>query len=282
MRTVLSRLRPVFNADGGGGGGGGGDNTGGGSTWSAPQGFPQEFVGANAEESYGKLLAGYSDLSTRFGGMREKLSKMPAALEKPELYAFAPDDKLKPFFGDLDNNPAFASARNAAHKHGLSQDQFAGFIADVYSPLVDQGVLASPFNPENELKSYQAAFSFDGKGLQESLAANETFAKGLTGQLQGIPADMKPDIDAMLLGLTDTAAGNALLKAISGRLADSGIRISGQGGGQGALTAEDLKKLDGDPRIDPRNRDHQDPAQRFDESLRKQYDEAYTRLYPSR
>ena len=48
------------------------------------------------------------------------------------------------------------------------------------------------------------------------------------------------------------------------------------------MTAEDLKKLDGDPRIDPRNRDHQDPAKRFDESLRKQYDEAYTRLYPSR
>jgi len=272
------RWQRLFNSEGGGGGGGG--NEGGG--WTAPQGLPSEFAGASADETLGKLLGGYTDLNTRFGGMREKLSKMPSAPEKPDMYTFEPGDNLKPFFGDIAKDPAFASARTAAHKHGLSQEQFAGFISDVYSPLVEQGVLSAPFDPAGELKTFSSATGLDVKGTQEALVANETFAKGLSAQLKDVPEALKNDVNGMLMALTDTAAGNVLLRALSGRLGENGIRISGDGGQQGALTADDLKKLDTDPRIDPRNRDHKDPNQRFDESLRKQYDEAYARLYPTR
>lgn len=273
------RWQRLFNSEGGGGGGGGGNESG---AWSPPQGLPSEFAGASADETLGKLLGGYTDLNTRFGGMREKLSKMPSAPEKPEMYSFEPGDNLKPFFGDLAKDPAFASARTAAHKHGLSQEQFAGFISDVYSPLVEQGVLSSPFDPAGELKTFSSATGLDVKGTQEALVANETFAKGLSAQLKDVPEALKNDVNGILMALTDTAAGNVLLRALSGRLGENGIRISGDGGQQGALTADDLKKLDTDPRIDPRNRDHKDPNQRFDESLRKQYDEAYARLYPTR
>ncbi|MGI8390220.1 hypothetical protein [Brucella anthropi] len=280
MRNLLLRYRPVFNADGGGGGNGDGGNGDGG--WSAPQGLPSEFAGSNADETLGKLLGGYTDLNNRFGGMRDKLSKMPAAPEKPDMYTFEPGDNLKPFFGDIAQDPAFASARNAAHKHGLSQEQFAGFISDVYSPLVEQGVLAAPFDPASELKTFQSATGLDQRATQEALVASETFAKGLINQLKDVPETLKNDVSAMLLGMTDTAAGNVLLRALSGRLSENGIRVEGNGGGEGALTAEDLKKLDSDPRIDPRNRDHEDPKKRFDEGLRKRYDEAYNRLFPSR
>lgn len=280
MRNLLLRYRPVFNADGGGGGNGDGGNGDGG--WSAPQGLPSEFAGSNADETLGKLLGGYNDLNNRFGGMRDKLSKMPAAPEKPDMYTFEPGDNLKPFFGDIAQDPAFASARNAAHKHGLSQEQFAGFISDVYSPLVEQGVLAAPFDPASELKTFQSATGLDQRATQEALVASETFAKGLINQLKDVPETLKNDVSAMLLGMTDTAAGNVLLRALSGRLSENGIRVEGNGGGEGALTAEDLKKLDSDPRIDPRNRDHEDPKKRFDEGLRKRYDEAYNRLFPSR
>ncbi|HCJ71018.1 hypothetical protein [Agrobacterium pusense] len=272
------RWQRLFNSEGGGGGGGGNES----GAWSPPQGLPSEFAGASADETLGKLLGGYTDLNTRFGGMREKLSKMPSAPEKPDMYSFEPGDNLKPFFGDLAKDPAFASARTAAHKHGLSQEQFAGFISDVYSPLVEQGVLSAPFDPAGELKTFSSATGLDNKGTQEALVANETFAKGLSAQLKDVPEALKNDVNGMLMALTDTAAGNVLLRALSGRLAENGIRISGDGGPQGALTADDLKKLDTDPRIDPRNRDHKDPNQRFDESLRKQYDEAYARLYPTR
>ncbi|MFK0330902.1 hypothetical protein ACIQUB_07240 [Rhizobium sp. NPDC090275] len=281
MRDLLSRLRPVFDGEGGGSGGGGGDGGGGGG-WSAPQGLPSEFSGASADEALGKLLGGYNDLNTRFGGMREKLSKMPSAPEKADLYTFEPGENLKPFFGDLSQDPTFASARNAAHKHGLSQEQFAGFISDVYSPLVEQGVLAKPFDPAGEIKSFQTATGMDATRTQEALVASETFAKGLTSQLKDVPEALKEDVNALLIGMTDTAAGNVLLRALSGRLGESGIRVSGDGGGNGPLTMDDLRKLDTDPRIDPKNRDHKDASQRFDPDLRRRYDDAYNRLSSNR
>lgn len=265
--------------DAGGGGGGGGND---GGAWSAPEGLPSEFSGASADEALGKLLGGYTDLNTRFGGMREKLSKMPSAPEKAEMYTFEPADNLKPFFGDLSQDKYFEAAKSAAHKHGLSQDQFAGFVSDIYSPLVEQGLISAPFDPATELKSFSTATGMDNKATHEALTANETFANGLTAQLKDVPESMKNDVGALLVGLTDTAAGNVLLRALSGRLAENGIRIGGEGGQQGDLTADDLKKLDADPRIDPRNRDHKDPNQRFDEDLRKRYDAAYQRLHPNR
>lgn len=285
-RFMWMRL-PVFDAGGGGSGGGGGDagasgDGGAGGGWSAPQGLPSEFSGTNADEALGKLLGGYNDLNNRFSGMREKLSKMPSAPDKADLYTFEPGDKLKPYFGNLAENQAFTHARTAAHKYGLSQEQFAGFIADTYTPMVEAGLLAAPFDPAGELKSFQTALGLDQKGAAEALTATDAFAKGLSSQLKDVPAALKNDVDALLAGLTDTAAGNVLLRAMSSRLSESGIRIAGQGGAAGELTADDLKRLDGDPRIDPRNRDHADVAKRFDETLRKQYDDAYARLYPSR
>ncbi|ASY69381.1 hypothetical protein [Sinorhizobium fredii] len=289
MRYPFNRFLPVFNAadagggtgDGGAGNGGTGDGGGNGG-WAPPQGLPAEFAGSSADEALSKLIGGYSDLNTRFGGLREKLSKMPAAPEKPDMYTFEPGDNLKPFFGDFAQNPAFSSAREAAHKHGLSQEQFAGFISDVYSPLVEQGVLEAPFDPVKEIKGFQTATGLDTKGAQEALIAAETFAKGLTGQLKDVPEALKADVEAHLMSLTDTAAGNVLLRALAGRLGENGIRISGDPGGQGQLTAADLAKLDADPRIDPRNRDHKDPGQRFDPDLRKRYDDAYARLHSGR
>lgn len=47
----------------------------------------------------------------------------------------------------------------------------------------------------------------------------------------------------------------------------------------GALTKEDLEKLDKDPRIDPNNENHANPKQRYDPHLRKEYDDAYARLF---
>lgn len=291
MQHLLSRFERLFSdAAAGTGGdqsgtGGQGDSgqagNGGQGSWKAPEGLPQEFAGANADEALGKLLGGYNDLNNRFGGMREKLSKMPAPPEKPEAYAFQPSDGLKDYFGDLSADPVYGAAQKAAHKYGMSQEQFAGFINDTFGPLAQEGLLLKPYNPENEIKSYMEATGLDAKAASTALDSNMVFAKGIAEQLQ-IPDKFKTDVQATLMGLTDTAVGNALLAGIANRLGDVGIRVGGQGGAAGALTKEDLKALDQDPRIDPRNREHADPAKRFDEGLRKRYDEAYQRLYPSR
>ena len=135
-----------------------------------------------------------------------------------------------------------------------------------------------PFNPAKEIKTFQSAYGLDGAGTQAALVEAEGFAKGLTAQLK-VPEAMKEGVGALLLGLTDTAEGNILLRALSSRLSENGIRVSGEGGQQGSLSAADLAKLDTDPRIDPRNRENKDPAKRFDPDLRKRYDAAYDQIH---
>ena len=73
-----------------------------------------------------------------------------------------------------------------------------------------------------------------------------------------------------MVALADTATGNFLLQGLSARLQENGIRI----GGESVLTRADLKNLDSDPRIDPRNRDHLGKDRRYGEDLRKRYDAA--------
>ena len=279
----MGLLLPLWNTGGeqsgaGGGDGGQGGGQGGGTPWAAPEGFPKDFIGATAEESYGKLAAGYTDLNTRFGGMRDKLATLPAPPKTHDDYTFQPDDKMKPYFGDLGKDPVFGTFKQSAHKNGLSQGQFDGVLKDVYGMMTEKGMLAEPFNPMKEIETFEKSMGYDRQKTTEAFTANETFAKGILGQLKGVPDAIKPQVEAALASLTDTAAGNVFLGALASRLSESGIRIAGDAAG-GAMTKADLDKLGGDPRIDPVNRDSQDPAKKFDPDLRKKYDDAYKLLH---
>lgn len=255
-----------------------GEGTGvGAGTWTPPEGIPAEFVGSSADETLAKLLPAYTETHSRAEGLRTKVAQMPTRPDTSDAYTFDPGDKLKPWFGDLNSDPIWGHTRKAAHEAGLSQDQLQKFVSGVYGPMVDEGLLATPYDPATELKTFMSESGLDQNGVEQALLNNEAFAKGLSSQLKGVSENMKPEIQALLVSLSDTAAGNVLLRALSGRLAENGIRISGESGGNGVLTAEDVKKLHTDPRIDPRNRNHSDPDKRFDEDLRKRYDEACNR-----
>lgn len=271
---LMNSVRPFFEGEGAGGGGTGG--TGGtGGEWKAPDGLPAEFAGKDPAETVGKLFTGYQQLNTRFEGLRTDLAKRPAAPGKPEEYTFNPSDKVKPFFPDAANNKFLGHAKTVFHKHGIPDQAFGGIIGDMYEGLLEAGVLTSPFDPKSEVTSFAKAFGLDVAGATTALTEADTFAKGLLGQLKDIPADLKEGVEATMASLTDTAAGNALLRALSARLADSGIRVPSDSTGNpnGPLGDDDLNKLTADPRIDPRNRNHADVNRRFDETLRKRYDE---------
>lgn len=279
MKNLLEKyLRPP--REGEGGGSGGGDGGGGGDAWTAPAGLPAELAGTTADETLAKILPAFNEANTRADGLREKLSKAPAAPKSVDEYTFEPGDKLKPYFGDLATDPAWKAARNAAFENGIGAEQLSKFVSGVYEPMIEQGLLSPPFDPGKELKSFAEAGGFDREGATAALTEAETFANGLAGQLKGVPDTLKSDVEALLVSMTDTAAGNYLLRGLSGRLAENGIRIAGEGGDAGELTAEDLKTLDKDPRIDPTNRGNKDKDKRYDEDLRKRYDEAYRRLNP--
>jgi hypothetical protein len=270
---LFERIGPFFDvADAGGGGG-----NGGGEAWAAPEGLPAEFAGTTADETLSKLLPAFNDVNGRVEGLRTKLAQMPARPDTADAYSFEADDKLKPWLGDLKDNPAWDHARKAAFEAGLSQDQLQKFIGGVYGPMADAGMLSTPFDPAAEVNSFMTASGMDRTAATTALQNTEAFANGLGAQLKGVPESMKADVQALLVSMTDTAAGNFLLQALSGRLSENGIRVSGEGGSQGVLSDEDVKQLHSDPRIDPRNRNHPDPDKRFDEELRKRYDEACNR-----
>lgn len=275
MRILLDKYGALRAPEGGGGDGGGGNGN-----WSAPEGVPEQYRGASADETLGKLLGGYGELNTRAEGLRTKLAGLPKAPDRPELYEYTPSDRLKPFFGDLATNPAFGLFRSAAHKHGIPQAAFAGILEDVYGPMAEKGLLPAPLDPMRELQTFSSELGLDKAGAQKALTDADAFAKGLSAQLKDVPEKMREQVNDLLLGLTDTAAGNVLLRALSGRLAENGIRIGGDGNAAGEITAADLKKLDADPRIDPQNTNHPDVNKRFDPDLRKRYDDAYRRLAP--
>lgn len=266
---LFQRIGPVFDtADEGASGGAGGD------AWTPPEGIPADYIGTTADETLSKLLPAFTDVNTRFEGMRTKLAQMPTRPDDPSAYSFEPDDKLKPWFGELDKNPAWEHARKAAFEAGMSADQLQKFIGGTYGPMADAGMLSKPFDPAAEVSSFMKASGMDANAATQALKNSEAFATGLASQLKGVPESMKPEVDALLVSMTDTAAGNFLLQALSGRLNENGIRVGGEGGNQGELTDEDVKRLHTDPRIDPRNRSHPDPDKRYDPELRARYDVA--------
>jgi hypothetical protein len=246
------------------------------SGWTPPAGIPADYLGSTADETLARLLPAFTEAQSRAEGLRQKLSTLPKAPDTVDGYTFEPDDKLKPYFSDLSQNKAWDFARAAAKEVGLSPEQLQKFVGGVYGPMVDAGLLAPPYDPQTEVQTFQTSMGLDRTQTVAALKEAEAFASGLAGQLKGVPEAMRPDVNAMLASLTDTAAGNALLRALSARLAENGIRIAGQGGTT-ALTDADVQKLHSDPRIDPRNRDHADPNRRFDPDLRARYDEASNR-----
>lgn len=243
--------------------------------WTPPQGVtvPAEFLGTDANDTLSKLASGYGALNTRAEGLRTELGKKGSAPAKPEDYTFTPGEKIAPYFGDVAKNPALAAARTAAHKHGIPQQAFEGFINDVYGSLAEGGALAAPYSAKGEIESYGKAYGLAGADITKAFTENEAFANGLSNQLMAdVPQDMQASARAELAALTDTAGGQALLRALQGRLNQNGIRIAGAGGAQGAMTKEEAEQLGGDPRIDPKNEGHRDPNMRFDPELRKRYD----------
>ncbi len=276
-RFLLGSVAPVWEGEGGGAGGGaGGAGAGGGAgEWKAPEGLPPELVGKDASETLGKVWAGYGELSSRAEGLRTQLAQRPGPGKSPDEYTFLPDEALKPYFPDVAKDPILPFAREAFHKAGVPAAAFQPIISEIYNKAIAAGVLQAPYSPAAEIQTFMEKSGVADKAMaQQQLGEAEQFATGLAKQLQ-VPQGMEKDAEAVLVALTDTAAGNIVLRSLMARLKTSGINIplDSTAVNNGPPSEDELNSLGADPRIDPRNRNHSDPNQRFDEALRKRYDE---------
>lgn len=271
------KFLPVFAPEDGSGVAEGADtNDPGNQAWAPPEGvsIPEDMLGTNADETIGKLVEGYNTLNGRVDGMRTQLAQKPSAPKTPDEYAFEFADTAKPYLDKFDDNPMAPITRQAAHKYGLSQEQVNGFIGEVFSNAGENGLLLAPLDAAKEVNSYKSLAKLDDEAVTQDFAANESFAKGLLGQLKSMPADetIRMEAEAIMMSMTDTAAGNFLLKALSGRLAESGFTTTGEGEDeQGNFTREQLKELANDPRVDPK-------SPKYDKTLRAKFDAAYAKL----
>lgn len=120
-----------------------------------PEGFPDEYWdaeknGVNAQalwDSVQKQEKIAKDLRAKMGKGEHKPP------EKADQYKFDPSEKAAEFIKDDD--PLVAAAKEIAHKHGLSQDQYAGFMAEISDRMVD--IANEMGDPENATEEQKAA-----------------------------------------------------------------------------------------------------------------------------
>lgn len=224
-----------------------------------PDGFDKTFAGTSDRETIDKLWTGLAD--ARKGSQPGK--------EEDYVLADLPE-ALKPLFAKADD-PLYASARKAAAEAGIPVNAFNSFVTKAFGPLAEAGKLAAPFEPLKEIETFAKAVGLnaaDKPGIAKEIGDLDAFATGLAAQLK-VPAE----VAAEFTSLADTASGLQLLRALKGRLADAGFRLDGGAAAAAAWSKEDLKKLAGDPRIDP-------SSPKYDREFRQKYDEAYRKAFP--
>lgn len=247
--------------DGGAPDGGAGD--GGASAPYRPDGLPESYHGENDQETIDRLYGAVK-------GFRDEKAKLPPVPKDIGEYAYEPSDALKPYLGGEGSDPLLDSFKAAAFKNKIPASVLGDMIEETFRPLIEGGAFPEPYNPEKETKRIGEYLGLDGKDeIAGAWEDAKGWAKGLAAQMgDKAPEAVKGELNA----LAETAEGVMLIRHLQGLFAEKGLSVGGQEGGAGGLTKADLKRLDADERIDPN-------SQKFDPDLRKQYDDAYRRLF---
>jgi len=253
--------------------------------WTPPEFVPEAFRKGSAEETLAELAKGYTETEKRAEGLRTKLAGMEKTAPPKEAseYTFEPSEALKPFFpeGEL-TGKMLDAAKQAAHSVGIPSDKFGEFVENFHKPLIEAGLIPAPINPTQELANVGKVLGVEGQALSEQVTAIDQFTQSLANRIKlpdGTPPEVEANARFQIQMLAETGPGLLAAKALMDMMTQAGTVPAGGGAPGGAMTAEDLKTMSSDPRIDPANRDHRDASRRFDPALRKRYDENFMRLY---
>lgn len=200
-----------------------------------PEGLPDHLLGKDERETIDKLFKAY-------GGAREAIAKFGAVPEAPEKYAFTPAEEVAAYLPDVGNDPVFKSAQAAAHKHGLGDKQFAGFVNDFMAGLVQGQMLEDPFSADKE----RAIVAGDVADPAERAKAADKVARETVSYLDAMAAQGKipKETAEWAKGRTDRGHFLKLMQAM--RQGAPGVELGGsQAGG---VTKADLEKRMADPR----------------------------------
>jgi len=209
-------LRAVDGAEAGMGAGEAGNEDGAGEVYwpeSAPEHLA-ELKGQNNQETIANLAS--------------KLSEQPQPPEAPDGYELSLPDDFKEKFGDLSDDQVLPIWREIAHKHGLSNEQFNGAIAELYAQVSENGLLDEPINVEEELRRL-------APGVSDPVQARGQAAKRVNAAIDQVQGLVKRGIlnraeGNVVTALAASAEGVVALEKLLTLATEHGLQGGGQGG----------------------------------------------------
>lgn len=110
-----------------------------------PQGLPDHFLKATAEETLAETFKAYH-------GARQALAERGEAPKTAGDYKFEPSDKAKPYANGIDAHDFWnKNVKESFHKHGLTSKQANGVLNDFIENLAGNGLLPPPFDADAEI-----------------------------------------------------------------------------------------------------------------------------------
>jgi hypothetical protein len=229
--------------------------------WNA---LPENMRGATAEETLKKVMPAYQ-------GFHKAHSEREPALSKVEdLVLEITNDKAKPHFDP--KSPMAQQFSKAAVELGLTKKQAAGIADKVMGGLAEAGAFADVLDVKATVTGIAKVLGHSElndaakQAVQQFETESLAWADNLSKQLK-LSEHGQAELESLVL----TPGGVELIKALRAQ-GGAGFAMGGQGGGQGAMTAEKLHAMGSDPRVDPMNA-------KYDKAVRAQYDAAWSAFY---
>lgn len=170
--------------------------------------------GVNPLDEWGKAQKIANDLRAKMGKGEHKPPATAEGYKLPELKDESDKGVMEMLKSD---EPFMKEIKNTAHKYGMSQEQYAGFLADVgrvvFKAAQDKtGEATTELTPEEKAEIREAEMAKIGPNAPKMMAAVEGWVKGLIAEGYINPEE-KEEIKAM----ASTATGLSVLNKLRAR-----------------------------------------------------------------
>lgn len=246
-------------------GGGGGDPP---PAMKFPDGLPDHVKGKDYPETVDKLWGAYK-------GWRDEVATRGQVPKTADEYQISYPDDVRESFGDLAKDPTVRSLLGVLHESGVTDKQVQAFLPKFLAEELKagRGVGANRLDPVAEAK---ALLGDEGKSLQpEQLKAKASERQSAALEwVAGLKrANTLPEKSALLLeAFAETADGVKLIEGLRGmERTEHGPQLGGQGGGT-AITRDELRERNADPRGNPN-------SPKFEPGFAKETERLYQQMY---
>lgn len=228
-----------------------------------PDGIADHLLGQDDKGTIDKLLGAYK-------GARDEIAKGKPAIPGAKDYQWNWSDNIKGTIAADD--PAISAFSELAHEHEFTQKQIDA-IPKLFDKLAEKGLIEKPFDSAG-LLTLLAPAEFKGSPEEKQAKGGErlTTAENWIKQLDGKVIDDKMKGELRLL--TTSLDGIRLVEHFMKSGMNASASPGGNGGGQQAVTKEQLDARVADPRNDSTRHE------KYNEDFAKETQRLFKQMYP--